>query len=121
MKIQKFKSSPKGGDRNNIGNDMAYFIIWIFIAALCGSIGSDRECGAFYGFGWGLLCPPIGLIYVALSKKKKSIAEALQEAEIFFRNGVINQTSFEKMRADILNGKIKDVKHYKKSLEIKPF
>ena len=83
---------------------MIVFIIWILIAVLCGSIGSDRECGAFYGFGWGLLCPPIGLIYVALSKKKKTTAEALNNAEILYRNN--------RMRQDILNGKIRDEKYY---------
>lgn len=100
---------------------MVVFIIWIFIAALCGSIGSGRECGAFYGFGWGLLCPPIGLIYVALSKKKKTTAEALLEAEVLFKNGAISAGSYDQMRSDILNGKIKDAKHYINKSEINPF
>ena len=91
---------------------MIVFIIWILIAVLCGSIGSDRECGAFYGFGWGLLCPPIGLIYVALSKKKKTTAEALNNAEILYRNGAIDAQAYNRMRQDILNGKIRDEKYY---------
>lgn len=100
---------------------MVVFIIWIFIAALCGSIGSNRECGTFYGFGWGLLCPPIGLIYVALSKKKKTMAEALLEAEILFKNEAISAVVYNEMKEDILNGKIKNAKHYNDKGVINPF
>lgn len=100
---------------------MGWFLIWIFIAIICGVVGKDRECGSFYGFGWGLLCPPIGLIYVALSKKKKTMAEALQEAEILFKNGAISASTYDAMKSDILNGKIKDPKYYSDKSVINPF
>lgn len=91
---------------------MIWFLIWFLIAILCGSIGKDRECGAFYGFGWGLLCPPIGLIYVALSKKKKNIAELLKEAEIYYSNKIITERAYNKMKEDILKGKVKKLQYY---------
>lgn len=95
--------------------------IWITLAVICGIVGKDRECGSFYGFGWGLLCPLIGLIYVALSKKKKSIAEALQEAEVLFKNGVISAGAYDEMKTDIINGKIRNIDYYQKKSVINPF
>lgn len=96
-----------------------WVFIWIIIAILCGAVGRDRECGSFYGFGWGLLCPPIGLIYVALSKKKKTTAEALLEAEVLFKNGAISSEIYDKMRVDIVNGKIRDIRYYKRKMRFK--
>ena len=49
---------------------------------------------------------------VALSKKKKTTAEALNNAEILYRNGAIDAQTYNRMRQDILNGKIRDEKYY---------
>lgn len=100
---------------------MGWFLLWILIAIACGAIGKDRECGPFYGFGWGLLCPPIGLIYVALSKKKKTMIEALNDAEVLFKNGLINAKIYDDMKNDIAKGKIRDFHYYQKKSEINPF
>lgn len=91
---------------------MIWFLLWILCGVLCGTIGKDRECGAFYGAGWGLLCPPIGIIYVALSKRKKTMAEALLEAETLYKNNVLNEKVYEIMKSDILRGKIRSSNYY---------
>lgn len=94
-----------------------WIFIWIMIAIICGIAGKDRECGSFYGFGWALLCPPIGLIYVAFSKKKKTVVQALMEAEVFFKNGVISAGAYDEMRTDIVNGTIRDIQYYQKRMD----
>lgn len=90
---------------------MIYFI-WIALAILCGIAGKDRECGSFYAFGWGLICPLIGIIYVAFSKRKKTVAEALNELDVMYRNGIVDAHLYSMMKNDLLVGKVYSLEHY---------
>lgn len=87
-------------------------IIWIGIALVCGAIGKSRECGWLYGFGWGMLCPPIGLIYVLISKRKKTQMEAFQELEFLKSKNLVANYIYEKMKQDITGGKIRPLDWY---------
>lgn len=100
---------------------MVTFIIWIVLAIICGIAGKDRKCGGCLALILGFICPLIGLIVVFASSKNKTMAEALLEAEVLFKNGAISAESYDQMRSDILNGKIQDAKHYINKNKINPF
>lgn len=91
---------------------MFVLFVWIILAIVCGVAGKDRECGSFYAFGWGLICPLVGILYVAFSKKKKTMAEALIELETLYSNGIVNNKLYNDIKSDLRKGKVYNIKHY---------
>lgn len=98
-----------------------WVFIWIALAIVCGIAGKNRSCGGCLALILGFICPLLGLVVILLSSKNKTAAEALIEAEVLFRNGVISAGTYDEMRTDIINGKIKDPKHYSDKSVINPF
>lgn len=91
---------------------MFVLFVWIVLAILCGIAGKDRECGSFYAFGWGIVCPLIGIIYVAFSKRKKTVVEALGELDTMLKNGMVDDNLYCIIKNDLLNGKVYNLEHY---------
>lgn len=89
------------------------YILWIVLAFICGYAGEKRECGAGWAFFWGLVCPLVGIIYVALSNKKKSVYEASNELEFLKSNGMINVETYNDIKSDLQRGVVKSIDSYK--------
>lgn len=86
---------------------------WIILAFLVGIIGKNRTSGFFYSFMCSLLFSPlVGIIWVALCKRKKTQVELLQEAKTYLDTGVLNEKQYKEMVSDIMDGKQHSVKYY---------
>lgn len=88
-------------------------ITWIILAFLVGIIGKNRTCGFFYSFMCSIIFSPlVGIIWVALCKRKKTQIELLQEAKTYLDTGVLNEKQYKEMVSDIMNGKQYTAKYY---------
>ena len=90
-------------------------LIWLILACMCGFFGRERQCGFGWAFFWGLICPLIGFIYVALSKRKKTAVEALNELEVLRNNGMIDAITYSQAKLDIQTGVVKPISSYTKN------
>lgn len=88
-------------------------LLWIAIAFVCGFAGKDRECGFGWAFFWGIICPIIGILYVAFSKRKKTPLEAMAELDAMYNNGLVDAVTYSKAKTDIQCGEIKPLSEYK--------
>lgn len=102
------------------------FIIWIFLALICGAIGSSRKMG-FWGvfFVSLLLSPVVGILVAIFAKSKKdhlrelemleavkrqannttpnvSIADELEKIQRLRDAGTISEEEYNKMRSNLL-------------------
>lgn len=92
---------------------MEFILIYVFIAAIVGLIGSDRAIGFWGVFMWSLLLSPvIGLFIAALAKSKQkadlewnAMQSIINQNKVAAQPTVINQKSV----ADELN-KLKQLK-----------
>lgn len=89
------------------------YLSCFILSIIVGFLGKSRSCGFLIAFIISVLFTPvIGILVVLCCKRKKTEIEALSDLEVYKANGMINDTQYERMKADIQCGIIKPLDYY---------